>query len=327
MRKFALASALVAFVMQPIAAIAGTRDFSLQGYALPADKPVTIVLMRPDVTVGELAAGGMPQPNADWTSAAREQITQALRQELAARNISFTLMEEQVPAYLASQQATAKAACIETARAAAAKAAADAAAAASVQPAVAPAALAPVPAPAVSAEPTAEALAACDSAPAVGAIDAEARVADYNALHSAVVQAILAHQYGLGGGKLPTKKDNFAYTLGPDTAQLGQVSGGNYGLFVMTVDQFASDSRKAMQVMGALGCIIGACVIVGGGIHVAYVSLVDLDTGNIVWFNLLRGSQGDVREPEGARGMVSAILANMPSRPGELVSAAAAPAR
>ena len=49
----------------PVSAIAGTKDFALQGYALPADKPITVVLMRPSVDVGELQGGGLPEPNAD----------------------------------------------------------------------------------------------------------------------------------------------------------------------------------------------------------------------------------------------------------------------
>jgi hypothetical protein len=153
-----------------------------------------------------------------------------------------------------------------------------------------------------------------------GSAEAEALMADYRGLHGAVVDAILAHKYNYGGGKLPTQKADFSYTLGPGTSQLGTVAGANYGIFVLTVDQFASGGRKAMQVMGALGCLIGACMIVGGGIHVAYVSLVELETGNIVWFNLMRGSQGDVREEQGARDMVKAILATMPSRPGEMMA-------
>jgi hypothetical protein len=157
-----------------------------------------------------------------------------------------------------------------------------------------------------------------------GSVEAEALVADYRGLHGAVVDAILAHKYNYGGGKLPTQKTEFSYTLGPGTGQLGTVAGANYGIFVMTIDQFASGGRKAMQVMGALGCLIGACMIVGGGIHVAYVSLVELETGNVVWFNVLRGSQGDVREEQGARDMVKAILATMPSRPGEMMAVPAA---
>lgn len=301
MRKFAMACALGAYALQPVAAVAGTKDFAVQGYALPANKPVTIVMMRPDVTVGELQAGGLPQPSAEWTETARGQISKALKAELGERQLNFVAMEEQTPAWRVKLNEEAKAKCLAEA------------AAVQVVPAVQPlpggATAVPVVAPAAD----------CSKAEAVAPFDAEARIAEYDSLHEAVAQAILAHQYGLGAGKLPTKKGNFEYTLGTGTAQLAQVSGANYGLIVVTIDEFASASRKAMQVMGALGCIIGACVIVGGGIHVGYVSLLELETGNIVWFNLLRGSQGDVREEAGARGMVKAIMAGMPTRPGEMM--------
>ncbi|WP_260583749.1 hypothetical protein [Sphingopyxis sp. PET50] len=283
------------------------------------DKPVSITLMRPDVDVGELQGGGLPQPNADWTDAARKEITAALRAKLQARNIDFVMMEDR----LAETEAARVAALGKAQEALAACRAAPvplpaAAASAGVETAMVAeaAAAAEVPAP-VAPDCSAEqnALATAEAAPD-GKVHANL-VADYEGLHSAVVGAIIAHKYGLAGGKLPTKKEDFAYTLGPGTADLGKLSGANYGLFVMTYDQFASDSRKAMQVMGALGCLIGACIIVSGGQHVAYVSLVELDTGNIVWFNLLRGSKGDVREAEGAGTMIDAIMAGMPSRPGE----------
>ncbi len=297
----------------------------MQSYALPDDKPVTIALMRPDVTVGELQAGGLPQPNAEWTQTAREQIAKALRAEMEERQLNFVIMEERIPAYSAEITEAARAQCRADALLAA-QAAAEAAAAARAQ------ALAEEGAAEASAEDEtaiAEPVAApdpgpdCDTLEVEMPVDAAQLVADYNGLHEAVVQAILAHKYGLGQGKLPTKKENFEYTLGPGTVRLGEISNANYGLFITTLDQFSSASRKAMQVVGALGCIIGACVIVGGGIHVGYVSLVELDTGNVVWFNLLRGSQGDVREEDGARGMVRAIMAPMPTRPGERTADAA----
>lgn len=263
MRKFALACALAAQVFYPIAAHAAAKDFAIQGYALPADKPVTIVLMRPDVSVGELQGGGLPQPNADWTDQARREIAKALEQELNGRKVQFWTMEDKL-----------------------------------------------------SATPTGA------EAPIGQALPADT-VEQYRGLHAAVIDSIMAHQYNTPGrgGKLPTKVNNFSYTMGPGTAELGKISGANYGLFVMTYDQFASDSRKAMQVAGALGCLVGFCVIVSGGIHVSYVSLVELDTGNVVWFNLQRGSKGDVRKEEGARDMAKAILTRMPSHPGERMPA------
>ncbi|MFZ4748079.1 MAG: hypothetical protein ACOYLK_14520 [Sphingomonas sp.] len=234
--------ALVCATLVAAPAIAGTKAVTAAGYALPKDKPVTIVLMRPDTDVGELAAGGVPQPNADWTKAARTNLAEALRAEAATKKLDLKVIDDQSG-------------------------------------------------------------------------DAGQVVADYTALHQAIADAIIQHKYY--GAKLPTKKDKFDWTMGPGAQKLGDLSGGNYALFLFTRDNFASASRKGMQVAGMLGCLVGFCVIVSGGQHVAYASLVELSSGNIVWFNILRGSKGDVREKDGASGMVTAIMASMPTRPGD----------
>ena len=239
-RTIALALACTTLVAAP--AIAGTKAVTALGYALPKDKPVTIVLMRPDTDVGELAAGGVPQPNADWTKAARTNLAEALKAEAAAKKLDLKVIDDQSG-------------------------------------------------------------------------DAGQTVADYTALHQAIADAIIQHKYY--GAKLPTKKDKFDWSMGPGAQKLSDLSGGNYALFLFTRDNFASASRKGMQVAGMLGCLVGFCVIVSGGQHVAYASLVELSSGNIVWFNILRGSKGDVREKDGASGMVTAIMASMPTRPGD----------
>jgi hypothetical protein len=244
LKRLALGVAAAALVTSPAAA--GPKDFTAQGYALPADKPVTIVLMRPDMEVGELQAGGMVEPNADWTKAAREHLARAMESAHKSRNIELKPIDE-------SQEGNAQ------------------------------------------------------------------LVADYEALHRAVAEAIVTYKYY--GAKLPTKKDQFDWTLGPGAQKLGEASGANYALFFYGRDNFASASRKAVQVAGMLGCLIGMCIITSGGQHVYYASLVELSTGNVEWFNELRGSKGDVREADGAQGMVDAIMASMPSRPGEGVKA------
>ncbi|UVO53573.1 hypothetical protein [Sphingomonas sp. SUN039] len=239
-RTITIALACAAFAASPV--LAGTKAMTASGYALPKDKPVTIVLMRPDTDVGELAAGGLPQPNADWTKAARANIAEALRANGAAKKIEFKFIDEQSG-------------------------------------------------------------------------DAAQLMADYTALHKSVADAIIVHKYY--GAKLPTKKGKFDWTMGPGAQRIGDLSGGNYALFLYTRDNFASASRKGMQVAGMLGCIVGFCVIVTGGQHVAYASLVELSSGNVVWFNVLRGSKGDIREKPGAQGMIDSIMASMPTQPGE----------
>ncbi len=194
MRKFVSAVAAVAMLAQSVPVLAAAKTFAVQGYALPADKPLNIVLMRPDVNVGELAAGGLPQPNADWTEAARKHIAEALKAEFGDRKINFSVMDEAVPAYRARMAAEqAKAVCPPQVTV--------------ITPA-SPETSTPVPIPS---EP-------CVPPPA--GLDAEKVVAEYTALNSAVTNSILAHQYGEAGfttmpGKLPTKKGNFAFTMGP----------------------------------------------------------------------------------------------------------------
>ena len=254
--RFAAALAATAMCAAPTVGLARDKQFTATGYQLPADKPVTIVVMRPDVEVGQLQAGGAVEPNADWTKAARDNLTEALRAHSQARGVQMTMMD------------------------------------------------------------------AADGA-------AGKLVADYEALHRAVAAAILTHKFS--GAKLPTKADRFDWTLGSGAAQLGTAGGANYALFFVGRDNFASGGRKAMQVAGALGCLIGFCVITTGGQHVYYASLVELSSGNVVWFNVQRGSKGDIREAEGARGMVDAVLATLPTRPGqgpiETAAASIAPRR
>jgi len=84
-------------------------------------------------------------------------------------------------------------------------------------------------------------------------------------------------------------------------------------------DSFASTGRIALQVLGVAGCFVGFCAPnVGGGGQLAYASLVDLHTGEVVWFNVLTaGTQiagvnlGDIRTQAGAAQMVERLLGRM----------------
>lgn len=241
MRKTIISIAVLAS-LHAAPALSSTKQFTTADFVLPADKPVTIVLMRPDVQVGLLSTAGIPEPNADWTNAARKNLGKALEQNQAARGIQFRVLDDQQG-------------------------------------------------------------------------EAAELVSDYESLHRAVASAVLTHKYM--GAKLPTKKNRFDWTLGEGVSRLGAFTNGNYALFLYTLDNFASGGRQAMQAVGLLGCLVGFCVIAGGGQHVAYASLVELSSGKVVWFNVLRGSQGDVREVVGAKTMVDALMATMPTRPGE----------
>ena len=143
------------------------------------------------------------------------------------------------------------------------------------------------------------------------------QVADLERLNYAVSQSIALHKYS--GASLPTKRGKgLEYTLGEDAVSLGRRTGYDYALFVYAEDNIASTGRTALQVLGVAGCFIGFCAPSGGSNQFAYASLVDLRTGEVVWFNVLStGSQlpgvtfGDIRKPEGAAQMVDRLLGRM----------------
>lgn len=142
-------------------------------------------------------------------------------------------------------------------------------------------------------------------------------VADLERLHQAVGASIALHKYQ--GLDLPTKRrQGIDWTLGEEAVKFGRATGMDYALFLHAQDSFASTGRAALQVLGIAGCFIGFCAPQGGGGQSAYASLVDLKTGEVVWFNVLQTSSmapgiqfGDIRTPEGAAQMVERLLGRM----------------
>jgi hypothetical protein len=147
-------------------------------------------------------------------------------------------------------------------------------------------------------------------------VDAET-VAELERLHAAVGNSIALHKYM--GMTLPTKRRRgLDWTLGEDAVRFGRAAGMDYALFLHAEDTIASTGRTALQVLGIAGCFIGFCAPQGGGGQSAYASLVDLRTGEVVWFNVLQTSSmapgvrfGDIRTPEGAAQMAERLLGRM----------------
>lgn len=149
-------------------------------------------------------------------------------------------------------------------------------------------------------------------------------VAELERLHYAVASSIALHRYS--GQYLPTKRNRgLDWTLGEEAVGLGRRTGYDYALFLYAEDSFASRGRIGLQVLGIAGCFVGFCAPnVGGGGQFGYASLVDLRTGEVVWFNVSQASSqiagikfGDIRTPEGAAQMVDRLLDRM--KPGRNV--------
>jgi hypothetical protein len=133
------------------------------------------------------------------------------------------------------------------------------------------------------------------------------RFNDYQALFRAAAASVVQHKFY--GAKLPTKKDKFDWTLGPGIKALGDQTGADYGLLLYTNDAYDSGGKKAFSML-----TLNFAAMLMSGIHVAYASLVDLKTGQIVWFNVKLRTKGDPRKMEGAEERITNLLSTLPGR-------------
>ncbi len=241
----ALRRSVVLLAALSLAACTTTKQFADIGFR-PPEGSYRMIVMRPDIAVGLLTAGGQVENRDDWTAQARANILIALAAQQAGHGGSVKIA--------ATREAT-------------------------------------------GADPVA--------------------VADLDRLHSAVGASIKLHKYA--GQALPTKAGVFDWTLGQDAVAFGRTTGYDYALFLHAEDSFSSSGRVALQAVAFMGCMVGVCLMPPGGQQAAFASLVDLHTGQVVWFNALASSAGDMRTPDGAAKLVAGLLDTM--KPGTVKAA------
>lgn len=124
-------------------------------------------------------------------------------------------------------------------------------------------------------------------------------------LHQAVGVTILTTNFG---ELLPTRRGGFDYTLGEGAEVLAETYDAQYALFLHGSGSYASSARVATAVGLA---VLGVGVPLGS--QQVFVSLVDLRSGRVVWFNsAVPGPHADMRDPAGARTLVTELLADAP---------------
>lgn len=130
----------------------------------------------------------------------------------------------------------------------------------------------------------------------------EGRVGQIIRLHDAVGVSLMQR------AALPTQRDRFEWTLGEGVQELGAAHDADYALFVGAYGTYASAGRVAVMIgLAALG------VGVPLGSQMVYASLVDLRTGNVIWFNTVIAAPGqDMRTPEGAQSLVRSLMQGAP---------------
>ncbi len=111
------------------------------------------------------------------------------------------------------------------------------------------------------------------------------------------------------GGQLATKKNKqLDWSFGPGVEEIRKQTGADYALFTYVRDSYTSGGQAALRVIGLL--LLGGDI--GGGQLIGVTTLVDLRTGQVVWFNFLAKQSGDLRDEQGAAATAQNMLKGFP---------------
>jgi hypothetical protein len=201
-----------------------------------SDSGFSILLLPIDVELTEVSTGGEETVRADWTLAARDNLSSALKEKLRELQANTTLF---------------------------------------------------IPPP--------------EGSPEYNDIN------NLHSLHGAVGQAVQLHLF-TPGHELPSKNGRLDWSLGPRASLLRDRYKTDYALFVHVRDSYASGGRVVYGVAVAL--LFGVAVPMGT--QSGFASLVDLRTGDVVWYNRLRREGGDLRTLAPTLESVGMLLAGMP---------------
>jgi hypothetical protein len=201
---------------------------------LKRTKPQPNVLLMPlDVELVELSAGGVQEPKAEWTAAARAHMLTAIRSEKEAKGLRLVEFKGSEGSELPEQLLK---------------------------------------------------------------------------LNRAVGKAAVMHQVSdLPVWKLPSKQGKMDWSLGPQVQELRKLYDADYALFFYVRDSYSSPGRAATIVVAAL---LG--VYIPGGLQLGFATLVDLETGDMVWINRLGRGTGDLRTVKPAKESVKLLLTGFP---------------
>ena len=125
-------------------------------------------------------------------------------------------------------------------------------------------------------------------------------------LHTQIGHEIINNEYGQF--KMPTK-EKFHWSIGKKVSLINAQNSSDYALFLYFRDQYSSDRRVIYSIVTA---ILFPGVIPIGGRQVAFASLVDLNSGDITWFNGYYRSFGDVRDFESAKQTLNKLFEQFP---------------
>jgi hypothetical protein len=151
-------------------------------------------------------------------------------------------------------------------------------------------------------------------------VDSPALSAEQKAVldqHIALYDQVAGSAYIARASMFPAWRERaktFDYTLGPGLKPLADQTGIEAAMIVSGSDYISSAGRKAAMVMGTIvAAAFGAVIVPQGGTSFISVGVVDLRTGDLLWFGTDQ-SQGadDLRNEADVKRMLDGLFQTFP---------------
>lgn len=147
-------------------------------------------------------------------------------------------------------------------------------------------------------------------------IHLESSIEETQALFDAVSYSIVIHTYGPNNQRFSEKIANFDYSLGLEVKELAKQADALF--FIRGTENISTKGRVALKWMSAIFIPTKTGLYglykspdLGGTAVTMSMSLVDADTGEILWYNFrVSKEMHDLRDPSSASGLVKELLKN-----------------
>ncbi|MCK9604676.1 MAG: hypothetical protein M0R66_09995 [Candidatus Omnitrophica bacterium] len=134
-----------------------------------------------------------------------------------------------------------------------------------------------------------------------------------NGLYRAVSTSIINHTF-TPYNAFPQKVKEFDYTLGPDLNNFTKFKDADALLFLSGSRTYWTGGRVALAAWGiALGAVTGVAVTPGSVLDWVSTALVDVKTGNVLWFKYV-SKVGDLRNKGAVRSTVNYLFSDLDTK-------------
>ena len=140
----------------------------------------------------------------------------------------------------------------------------------------------------------------------------KAFVREQQGMFNAVSYSIIDHTYA-PDSIFKDKLKNFDYTLGSELSQMAKLTDAQMVLFCSGRNYIWTAGRTALYIFASAMVGQSANAFVPVGNEYLLVSLVDMQTGDVIWFNVVF-MPGDMRNKEVVQKVVKKMLKDFPQK-------------